>query len=213
MQTVLFNLLASDRTSAKGIWAVKITRELWKRQIWTDAKAVEIMKEAALSENEKVIVGGVRFFLGGDKEREEAAEDDSSDEEIDMGKLKHQAGINKKTKKKEKDLRKAASMVKKVFKTCSDFARPILTSCVERAQEEVASSAQLLGPAPAPRPARFCRGTVQQTSPKLKVQAQSGAKALRSEPCNSTGRPSSVDHHQSLLLLPQVCHQSMLLNF
>ncbi|KAL1642953.1 Severe Depolymerization of Actin [Diplodia intermedia] len=113
MQTVLFNLLTSDRTSPKGLWAVKITRELWKRQIWTDAKTVEIMKEASLSENEKVIIGGVRFFLGGDKEREEAAEDDSSDEEIDMGKLKHQAGINKKTKKKEKELKKAASMVKK----------------------------------------------------------------------------------------------------
>lgn len=114
MQTVLFNLLTSDRASPKGLWAVKITRELWKRQIWTDAKAVEIMKEASLSENEKVIIGGARFFLGGDKEREEAAEDESSDEDIDMGKLKHQIGINKKTKKKDRELRKAAAMVKKV---------------------------------------------------------------------------------------------------
>ncbi|RFU31990.1 hypothetical protein B7463_g4367, partial [Scytalidium lignicola] len=114
--TALFNLLSSDRTSAKGIWAVKITRELWRRQIWTDAKAVEIMKEAALSENEKVIGGGVRFFLGGDKEREEL-EDDSSDEEgIDIGKLKHQAGINKKTKKKLKTLERAVDKVKKIEK-------------------------------------------------------------------------------------------------
>ncbi|KAB2577611.1 Protein SDA1 [Lasiodiplodia theobromae] len=113
MQTVLFNLLTSDRASPKGLWAVKITRELWKRQIWTDAKAVEIMKEASLSENEKVIIGGVRFFLGGDKEREEAAEDESSDEDINMGKLKHQIGINKKTKKKDRELKKAAAMVKK----------------------------------------------------------------------------------------------------
>ncbi|EOD51713.1 sda1 domain-containing protein [Neofusicoccum parvum] len=113
MQTVLFNLLSSDRTSPKGLWAVKLTRELWKRQIWTDAKAVEIMKEAALSENEKVIIGGVRFFLGGDKEREEAAEDEDSEDEIDMGKLKHQVGINKKTKKKDRELKKAAAMVKK----------------------------------------------------------------------------------------------------
>ncbi|KAF7958035.1 hypothetical protein EAE96_003602 [Botrytis aclada] len=113
MQTALFNLLTSDRTSAKGIWAVKITRELWKRQIWTDAKAVEIMKEASLSDNEKVIGGGVRFFLGGDKEREEM-EDESSDEEaIDIGKLKHQVGINKKTKKKTKTLEKAVEKVRR----------------------------------------------------------------------------------------------------
>ncbi|KAG0648750.1 sda1 [Hyphodiscus hymeniophilus] len=114
IQTALFNLLTSDRASAKGIWAVKITRELWKRQIWTDAKAVEIMKEASLADNEKVIGGGVRFFLGGDKEREEL-EDDSSDEEagIDIGKLKHQAGINKKTKKKAKTLERAVEKVRK----------------------------------------------------------------------------------------------------
>ncbi|EDN91442.1 hypothetical protein SS1G_00845 [Sclerotinia sclerotiorum 1980 UF-70] len=113
MQTALFNLLTSDRTSSKGIWAVKITRELWKRQIWTDAKAVEIMKEASLSDNEKVIGGGVRFFLGGDKEREEM-EDESSDEEaIDIGKLKHQVGINKKTKKKTKSLEKAVEKVRR----------------------------------------------------------------------------------------------------
>ncbi|PMD46114.1 SDA1-domain-containing protein [Hyaloscypha variabilis F] len=117
IQTALFNLLTSDRASAKGIWAVKITRELWKRQIWTDSKAVEIMKEAALADNEKVIGGGVRFFLGGDKEREEL-EDDSSDEEagIDIGKLKHQAGINKKSRKTKKSLEEAVKKVKKTEK-------------------------------------------------------------------------------------------------
>jgi protein SDA1 len=113
IQTVLYNLLTSDRTSSKGIWAVKITRELWKRQIWTDSKAVEIMKEASLADNEKVVGGGVRFFLGGDKEREEM-EDDSSDEEtIDIGKLKHQAGINKKSRKSKKGIEKAVEKVKK----------------------------------------------------------------------------------------------------
>ncbi|KAF9884679.1 Severe Depolymerization of Actin [Aspergillus nanangensis] len=112
MQTVLFNLVTSDRTSSKGLWAIKLTRELWKRQIWTDSKAVEVMKEASLAENEKVIVGGVRFFLGGDKEREDM-EDESSDEEIDMGKVKHQAGINKKTRKNSRAVAKARQTVKK----------------------------------------------------------------------------------------------------
>ena len=113
IQTVLFNLLTSDRTSSKGLWAVKITRELWKRQIWTDSKAVEIMKEASLADNEKVLVGGVRFFLGGDKEREEL-EDESSDEEaVDMGRLKHQMAINKKNKKKARMMDHAVAKVKK----------------------------------------------------------------------------------------------------
>lgn len=113
MQTVLFNLVTSDRTSSKGIWAVKLTRELWKRQIWTDAKAVEVMKETCLSENEKVVTGGVRFFLGGDQEREEI-EDESSDEEaVDIGRVKHQVGINKKTRKKSRAVEKAKATVKR----------------------------------------------------------------------------------------------------
>jgi protein SDA1 len=113
IQTVLYNLLESDKESPKGIWAVKITREMWKRQIWTDARAVEVMRLAALSENEKVITGGVRFFLGGDKEREEAAEDSDDDEDVDIARLRHQVGINKKNKKNHRDLKKAAASVKK----------------------------------------------------------------------------------------------------
>lgn len=114
MQTSCYNLIASDPTSSKGLWSVKITRELWKRQIWTDAKAVSIMAIAAQSQNAKVVTAGVRFFLGGDQEREEAAEEVSDDEdEIDMGKLRHQAGINKKTTKRDKELKAAASKVKK----------------------------------------------------------------------------------------------------
>ncbi|KAI9737626.1 MAG: Severe Depolymerization of Actin [Claussenomyces sp. TS43310] len=113
IQTALHNLLASDRASSKGIWAVKITRELWKRQIWTDSKAVEIMKEAALADNEKVVVGGVRFFLGGDKEREELEDESSDEEQIDMGKLKHQALVNKKSKKMAKTMERAVDKVKR----------------------------------------------------------------------------------------------------
>ena len=113
MQTVLFNLVTSDRTSSKGVWAVKLTRELWKRQIWTDAKAVEIMKETCLSENEKVITGGVRFFLGGDQEREDVEDEDSDEEGIDIKQVKHQVLINKKTRKKSRAVEKAKSTVKR----------------------------------------------------------------------------------------------------
>lgn len=113
IQSVLFTLVSSDPESAKGLWAVKITRELWKRQIWSDSKAVEIIKEASLADNEKVVVGAVNFFLGGDKEREEL-EDESSDEEaVDIGRLKHQMGINKKSKKKARAVDQAIATVKK----------------------------------------------------------------------------------------------------
>ena len=113
IQTVLFNLVTSDRASSKALWSIKITRELWKRQIWTEAKAVEIMKESTLADNEKVVVGAVRFFLGGDKEREELEDESSDDDGIDIGRVKHQLGINKKNKKNTRAAEKAMEKVKK----------------------------------------------------------------------------------------------------
>ncbi|KAK3371147.1 SDA1-domain-containing protein [Lasiosphaeria ovina] len=112
IQTVLHNLVTSDRTSTKGMWATRITRELWRRQVWSDAKPCDVMKEACLSDNEKVVVGGVKFFLGGDKSREEF-EDESSDDEVDLKRVKHQSGINKKSKKRQKAYEKAIDKVKK----------------------------------------------------------------------------------------------------
>jgi protein SDA1 len=115
MQSKCYELVASDSASPKGLWSVKITRELWKRQVWTEAKAAAIMKEAALSQDAKVVAGGVRFFLGGDQEREEAAAEEDHDDEghVDIRKLKHVAGINKKTGKRQNELRNAAKAVKK----------------------------------------------------------------------------------------------------
>lgn len=113
IQTVLFNLVTADRTSPRAIWAIKLTREMWKRQLWTDSKPVDVMKEACLSDNEKVVIGAVRFFLGGDQEREDL-EDESSDEEVDLSKIKHQIGINKKTNKQKKAYEKAVEKVKRM---------------------------------------------------------------------------------------------------
>ena len=71
------------------------------------------MKEASLAESEKVIVGGVRFFLGGDKEREELEDESSDDEAVNMGRIKHQMAINKKNRKKAKMMDNAIATVKK----------------------------------------------------------------------------------------------------
>lgn len=71
------------------------------------------MKEASLADNEKVVLGGIRFFLGGDKEREELEDESSDGEAVDMGRLKHQMAINKKNKKKARMMESAVATVKK----------------------------------------------------------------------------------------------------
>ncbi|OAA71300.1 SDA1 domain protein [Cordyceps fumosorosea ARSEF 2679] len=113
IQTVLYNLVTADRTSPRALWAVKITREMWKRQIWTESKPVDVMKEACLADCEKVVIGAVRFFLGGDKEREELEDESSDDEDVDLAKVKHQVSINKKTRKQKKNYSKALDKVKR----------------------------------------------------------------------------------------------------
>lgn len=114
VQAVLFELVESgrnDTSATAGIWAVKVTRELWKRSVWDDSRTVEIMKEAALSANLKVMAGGVRFFLGVDQDREEC--DDSDDDEgPDLARVKHQALINKK-QRSNKRIEKATAAVKR----------------------------------------------------------------------------------------------------
>ncbi|KAI1340083.1 SDA1-domain-containing protein [Xylariaceae sp. FL0016] len=112
MQSALFQL-TDDRTSPKAIWAVKIVRELWRRNIWKDAKTVSIMRQACMSDNPKVVASAAGFFLGGDKEREEYQDSDSEDEGVDIRQVKHRIGVNKKNKKTEKALKKATSQVKK----------------------------------------------------------------------------------------------------
>ncbi|KAI1158520.1 SDA1-domain-containing protein [Nemania serpens] len=112
LQQALYNVVV-DRSSPKALWAVKVVRDLWRRRIWEDAKPVDIMRQAAMSDDPKTVGSAVKFFLGSDKEREEF-EDESSDEDaVDVRKVKHQFGINRKTNKSKKLLTKATEKVKR----------------------------------------------------------------------------------------------------
>lgn len=112
MQALLFNLL--EESEANGLWATKLTRELWKRGVWDDARTVELMVQASLNENIKVATSAVRFFLGADKERDETTESKSDDEDdLDISALRHKMQINKKSGRRGKKLEAALKQVKK----------------------------------------------------------------------------------------------------
>ncbi|KAG7193000.1 Severe Depolymerization of Actin [Scheffersomyces spartinae] len=111
-QALLFNLL--EQRDSHGLWATKLTRELWRRGIWDDSRTVELMTQAALHPDVKVSVAGAKFFLGADKEREENFEEDSDDEEgFDMSALRHKMQVNKKSLKRGKKLESAVKLMKK----------------------------------------------------------------------------------------------------
>ena len=61
VQTLLFSFVAnkpipgisnlgSTSNTPPGVWAVRITSEMWRKGIWNDARSVELMKEAACSD-------------------------------------------------------------------------------------------------------------------------------------------------------------------
>ncbi|ODV97660.1 hypothetical protein PACTADRAFT_47530 [Pachysolen tannophilus NRRL Y-2460] len=114
-QALLFNLLEENSNNSQGLWATKLTRELWRRGIWDDSRTVEIMTQASLHQDVKVCMAGVRFFLGADKERDENFEENSSDEDegVDLNALRHKLQINKFSSKRGKKFEQAAKTLKK----------------------------------------------------------------------------------------------------
>ena len=110
-QALLFNLL--EQRDNQGLWATKLTRELWRRGIWDDSRTVEIMTQAALHPDVKVAVAGAKFFLGADKEREDNFDESSDEDGFDMSELRHKMQINKKTSKRGKKLEQAVKTMKK----------------------------------------------------------------------------------------------------
>ncbi|GMM28711.1 Sda1 protein [Martiniozyma asiatica (nom. inval.)] len=110
-QALLFNLL--DQKDGNGLWATKLTRELWRRGIWDDSRTVELMTQASLHPQGKVAISGVKFFLGADKEREAAFDEDSDDDLIDEESIKHKMKVNKKSSRRGKKLESALKTIKK----------------------------------------------------------------------------------------------------
>jgi protein SDA1 len=73
------------------------------------------MKEAACSDTPRVALGGVRFFLGRDKDEEEKDSSDEDNELPDLKKLRHGKEVGKKTKSKERQIAAAHALLKKVL--------------------------------------------------------------------------------------------------
>lgn len=109
-QALCFNLL--DQSDAQGIWATRLTRELWRRGIWDDSRAVEIMTQATLHDDVKIVNSGVLFFLDADREREENFEEEYDDDAVDIKSLRHKLKINKKTSKRGKKLESVVKQLK-----------------------------------------------------------------------------------------------------
>ncbi|PAV19968.1 required for actin cytoskeleton organization and cell cycle progression [Pyrrhoderma noxium] len=96
-----------------ALWAVFMTKDLWKKGIWNDAKSVSIVSLGCLHPIVKVQSAALHFFLDEDNEDESS---DEEDEGPDVKALQHRREINKKTRSGDKKLVKSMKTAKKKAK-------------------------------------------------------------------------------------------------
>ncbi|KAF9532363.1 protein required for actin cytoskeleton organization and cell cycle progression [Crepidotus variabilis] len=93
----------------EAMWAVILTKELWKKRVWSDSKSVSIIALGCFHPTTKVQSASLHFFLGS----EEIDDSDEEEQSIDVRGLQHRREINKKTKSGDKKLRKQMKVAKK----------------------------------------------------------------------------------------------------
>jgi len=71
--------MIQDQNEGASKRSLRVMIELYRRKIWNDDKTVNVISEACLNNNPKIVVAACRFFLILDYEFD--SDEDSSDEE------------------------------------------------------------------------------------------------------------------------------------
>lgn len=114
LQNFMYTMLRdSNVLAAKKSLDVMV--ELYRKNVWNDAKTVNVITTACFSTVTKIVVAALTFFLGKDEENKEK-DDSDSDQELDQSAVRrmlHAGGVNKKTLKKKHKIEKAMATIKK----------------------------------------------------------------------------------------------------
>lgn len=108
LQNFMFSMLKDPNAKAVKM-SVDIMIELYNRNVWNDIKTVNVIATGCFSKITKVAVASLKFFLGTDLE-EEGSDDSDSDDEPNMKEIMMANKVNKKTKKRQKQLQKAKQL-------------------------------------------------------------------------------------------------------
>ncbi|XP_076285077.1 SDA1 domain containing protein Mys45A [Lasioglossum baleicum] len=117
LQNFMFSMLKDSNVRAAKMSA-DIMIELYKKNIWNDAKTVNVLATGCSAKTNKVMVACLKFFLGSNEEERENGDSDS-DSEPNIKEIVMANKVNKKTKKREKQLNKAKQLLTKSKKKAS----------------------------------------------------------------------------------------------
>ncbi|KAG2176146.1 hypothetical protein INT43_005379 [Umbelopsis isabellina] len=116
LQSFMFTMLESvksgnsDENAIAAKRSVDVCIELYRKNVWNDAKTVNVIAEACFSPITKIAVTAIQFFLGSNDDDDE----DSDDDDVpDLRKMQQANLHNKKTKAKA---RKLDSVKKRISK-------------------------------------------------------------------------------------------------
>lgn len=110
LQNFMFSMVKDSNPKAAKM-SLDIMVELYKKNIWNDAKTVNVLANVGcFSKATKVMVASLKFFLGTDEDDE--GSDSDSDKEPDLKAAMLATRVTKKTKKRAKQL----DNVKKLYK-------------------------------------------------------------------------------------------------
>ncbi|KAI8843937.1 SDA1-domain-containing protein [Chytriomyces cf. hyalinus JEL632] len=109
LQNFMYTMLKDDHEIAARK-SLEVMIELYTKNIWNDAKTVNVISEAVFSPHAKLASTAIHFFLG---THDEKKNEDDEDEGIDMESIRHKMQINKKKGSKSNMLEKAMATVKR----------------------------------------------------------------------------------------------------
>ncbi|XP_059214708.1 protein SDA1 homolog [Centropristis striata] len=112
LQNFMYTMLRDSNPIAAKI-SLDVMVELYRRNIWNDAKTVNVITTACFSKVTKILVGALKFFLGKDEDEKNESDSDSEAEGPSARDLKVRFNTGKKTSKNKKKLEKAMKVLKK----------------------------------------------------------------------------------------------------
>merc|ERR1719266_772493 len=111
-----------DPASIAAKTSLDVMISLYKKNVWRDAKTVNVIASACFSKITKIMVTATKFFLGSDDDEDDDEEEDD-DELPTLKEVTMQNRFNKKTRKREKyleNIRKAHKKKKKKSQAASN---------------------------------------------------------------------------------------------
>lgn len=111
LQNFMYTMLRDSNAIAAKM-SLDVMIELYRRNIWNDAKTVNVITTACFSKVTKILVAALQFFLGKDEEKKDS-DSESEDDGPTARDLMVRYATSKKNTKSKKKLEKAMKVLKK----------------------------------------------------------------------------------------------------